>query len=191
MLRRLSNAHLLGIAALMLLLSGVIAFAPTIRFVRGFFVGTLHPLEQFDSGETVEFIDPDPYSGYLLSMEVEERNPPLPEMDIAIATSDGGAPETSRIDRWNAMMGREYKQFLVIEPPEDGRLTIRIDTEENEDFLIYRRIDDVFEREIRAAAPLWITAAVPLMVMVVALGLILSRMMRESDKPSLDFRGEA
>ncbi len=189
MLRRLSNAHLLGIAALMLLLSVAVAFGPTIRFVRGFFVGTLHPLEQFDSGETVEFVDPDPYSGYLISMEVEERNPPLPDMEISISTSGGTTPETSRIDRWNSMMGREYKQFLVIEPPEDGRLTIRIDTEENEDFLIYRRIDDVLEREVRAAAPMWIAATVPLTLMIITLCIILTRLMRESDKPSLDLRG--
>lgn len=82
-------------------------------------------------------------------------------------------------------MGREYKQFLVIEPPADGRLTIRIDTVDSEDFLIYRRIDDVFERSIRRSMPLWITAALPLLGGGILLGVVLVRLVNTSSRVEL------
>lgn len=188
MLKRLSNAQLLGISALLLLLSVAIAILPTVSFLRGFMVGTLHPLEQFDSGETLEFVDPDPYSGYLISMEVDERNASLPPMQIQLTSSDGTETRTSRIDRWNSVMGREYKQFLVIEPPADGRFTIRIDTPDDEDFLIYRRIDDVIEREARSSAPIWIVASIPFVLMIIGLGIVFSRVMLNSDDPTIEIR---
>lgn len=190
MLKRLSNLRLLGIAALMLLLSVAIAIYPTLTFVRGFFMGTLHPLEQFDSGETLEFHDQTPYSHYVLSMEVDERNPPLPNMQIAVTASDGTVPHTEPVNRWNSIMGREFKQFLVIEPPADGRLTIRIDTEDNEDFLVYRRIEDVIEHELKRSTPLWLVACVPLVIMIVLVGILITRLMRDSDQLSLSLKDE-
>lgn len=45
MLRRLSNAHPLGIAALMLLLTGAVSLAPPARVVRDCSVDALRPLE--------------------------------------------------------------------------------------------------------------------------------------------------
>ncbi|MCA9274772.1 MAG: hypothetical protein KDA29_01990 [Phycisphaerales bacterium] len=190
MLKRLSNLRLLGIAALMLLLSVAIAIYPTLTFVRGFFIGTLHPLEQFDSGETLEFSDDSPYSRYVLSMEVDERNPPLPDMQVMITASDGTVPHTEPINRWNSIMGREFKQFLVIEPPADGRLTIRIDTEDNEDFLVYRRIEDVVEHELKRSTPLWLVACVPLVIMIVLMGILITRLIRDSDQLSLSLKDE-
>jgi hypothetical protein len=188
MLNRLSNLHLLGIAALLLLLSLAIAIYPTLTFVRGFFMGTLHPLDQFDSGETVEFVDATPYSRYLLSMEVEERNPPLPDMQISVTDSSGNTPHTEQLNRWNAVMGREYKQFLVIEPPADGKLTIRIDTAENEDFLIFRNIEDVIEHEAKRSTPLWLVALLPLIAMLVLMGILITRLMRASEQVTLSLR---
>ncbi len=170
---------------ILVMLGLLIAAYPTYTFVRGLVIGSLHPLEQFDSGETLEFTDSDPYSGYLLSMEVDERNAAIPPMEIDLRTSDGTPPETSPIDRWNSIMGREYKQFLVIEPPTDGRLTIRIDTVDSEDFLIYRRIDDVFERSIRRSMPLWITAALPLLGGGILLGVVLVRLVNTSSRVEL------
>lgn len=190
MLKRLSNLRLLGIAALMLLLSVAIAIYPTLTFVRGFFIGTLHPLDQFDSGETLEFSDDSPYSRYVLSMEVDERNPPLPDMQVMITASDGTVPHTEPINRWNSIMGREFKQFLVIEPPADGRLTIRIDTEANEDFLVYRRIEDVVEHELKRSTPLWLVACVPLVIMIVLVGILITRLIRDSDQLSLSLKDE-
>lgn len=184
-LGRISIAGLLFIALVLLVLSIVIAVYPTYTFLRSFVVGSLHPLEQFDSGETLEFFDEDPYTGYLLSMEVDERNATIPPMEIEVRTSEGGRPETSPINRWNSVMGREYKQFLVIEPPADGRFTIMIETEDSEDFLIYRRIDDVFERAVHRSMVLWLLAALPLLGALAMLALVLMRVINSSSKVDL------
>ena len=185
MLKRLSNAHTLGIAALLLLLSIMLAAPPTYAFVRGFVIGTLHPLDQFDSGETHAFHDPDPYSGYLLTMEVDTRNAPIPDMQIDLRASDGSAPTTHKVNRWSSMMGREYKQFLEIDPVKDGELTIRIDTQDNEDFLIYRNIGDVIEHEAKRAAPLWIAACIPFVCAVLLFVIAVARFVKNSGKLEL------
>lgn len=184
-LGRISTAGLLFIAMVLIGLGLLTAAYPTFTFVRQFMISTLQPLEIFESGETIEFVDDDPYSDYYLSMEVDERNADLPEMQVDIVTSNGTAPVTSPINRWNSMMGREYKQFLVIEPPPDGQLSITITTAETEDFLIYRDVQDVFEHEIRRAMPLWVLAAVPLLVTVLILGLVLMRLINTSNKVDL------
>lgn len=185
MLKRLSNLQLLGITVLLLVLSFGLAVYPTVSFVRGFFMGTLHPLELFDTGETVSFVDPTPYSGYLISMEVGERNAEVPALDIQLAKSDGSVPETIVIDRWNSIMGREYKQVLLIDPIPDGHLTIRIESEENQDFLLYRQIDDVLERELGRSMPLWIVALCPFVLTILCIGILMARYLREPDQPSL------
>lgn len=184
-LGRISIAGLLFIALVLIVLGVLAAAYPSITFVRNFMIGSLQPLEIFDSGEQLNFVDEEPYSSYYLSMEVDERNADLPEMQIEILTSDGTPPVTSPINRWNSMMGREYKQFLVIEPPADGRLSITVSTPENEDFLIYRSIEDVFEREIRRAMPLWLLAALPFLGAVAMLGLVLMRLINTSSKVDL------
>lgn len=184
---RLSITTLLIIALVLFVLGVLLAILPTYSFIRNFAVGTLHPLEVFDSGEAVEFIDDNPYSGYLLSVEVDELSAPLPEMNIVITTSDGTSPQTSEINRWNTLMGRDYKQFLMIEPPADGLLNIQINTPENEDFLIYRRIDDVLEREIRRTLPEWTVSSIPILGSLAILMRILIRMITTSSNLDLEF----
>jgi hypothetical protein len=184
-LGRLSVAGMLLVALLMIVLFILIAAYPSVTFVRNMFVGTLLPLEQFDSGETLTFEDTGSYTGYLISMEVDERNADLPTMQVEILNSQGNAPVSSPLNRWNSVMGREYKQFIEIDPPDDGKLTITIETEESEDFLIHRRIDDVFEREVLRSTPLWIVSLIPLMIAVVLIAIAMIRMINESSKVDL------
>lgn len=183
-LARQSTARIGLVALGLIFLSLLIAVYPTITFVRGLTTETLHPVAQFESGEHFEFVDPDPYSGYLLSMTVTQRDAQLPPMEISVVNSAGevtGEP----INRWNSVMGREYKQFLRIPAQRDGKLTIQIDTPENEDFLIYRRIDDVASRAISRAMPLWILSLVPLGIAVLLLGVILVRAVNSSSSVHL------
>ena len=175
----------IGLVALgLIFLALMIAAYPTITFVRGFTTDTLHPVAQFESGESFEFVDPNPYSGYLLSMTVTQRDAPLPPMEVAVISASGqvtGEP----INRWNSVMGREYKQFLRIPAQDDGKLTIKIDTPENEDFLIFRTIGDVVTKNRSRAMPLWITALVPLALAVLLLGVILVRAVNSSSSVHL------
>ncbi len=183
-LARQSTARIGLVALGLIFLSLLIAAYPTITFVRGFTTETLHPVAQFESGDRFEFIDPDPYSGYLLSMTVTQRDAPLPPMEISVINASGqvtGDP----INRWNSVMGREYKQFLRIPSQPDGKLTITIDTPENENFLIFRTITDVVTKARSKAMPLWITALVPLTVAVFLLGVILVRAVNSSSSVNL------
>ncbi|MDF1809197.1 MAG: hypothetical protein P1U42_05820 [Phycisphaerales bacterium] len=171
----------IGLCALALILFAfLIAVYPTIRFVRGFTTGTLHPVAEFESGEFFEFHDTDPISAYYISMSVSSRDAQLPEMDLSVSNSQG-IIEGDPINRWNSVMGREYKQFLIIPEQSDGKLTIEINTPENEDFLIYRKIEDVIAHELDRAKLLWIVALVPL---VCALGLLLIVLVRAINSSS-------
>jgi len=160
--RAIGSTTLFLAAAGLFVLAVLVAVYPTVTFTRVFLTESLHPLETFDSGETIELNDPDPYSNYVLTMEVESRNAPVPSMDVTMTGSTGAEPSTRPMNRWTSIMGREYKQFLEIVQPGDGRLTITIRTDEPEDFLIYREMDDVFERAVNGSIVLWIVAAVPL-----------------------------
>jgi hypothetical protein len=183
-LSRQSTSKLTVLGIVLVLLSILIATYPTLTFVKGFTMGTLHPIAEFESGEDFSFVDDDPYSSYLLSMSVSERNAPIPEMEVSIETPDGEVV-TESINRWNSVMGREYKQFLKIAPVESGKLRFRIDAEENEDFLLFRSINDVLDRELGRAIPIWLVALVPLMIAVGILGVILVRFINASSEINL------
>jgi|GEM_PF-3454689 len=175
----------IGLCALVLILVALlIAVYPTIRFVRGFTMGTLHPIAEFESGETFEFQDPNPFSAYYLSMSVSSRDAQLPEMDLSVSNTQG-LIEGDPINRWNSVMGREYKQFLIIPVQSDGKLTIEINTPENEDFLIYRKIEDVIAHELDRAKLLWIIALVPLLCALGFLIIVLVRAINSSSRVDL------
>ena len=183
-LARQSTAKI-GIWALVLILLAVlIAILPTVGFVRGFTMGTLHPVAEFDSGEVFELNDPTPFSGYYLSLSVDERDADVPPMEISITNAKGEVP-TQSINRWNSMMGREYKQFLKVPKQTDGKLTFHIQTESNEDLLIFRQIEDVIEHEISKARLLWFAALIPLAMGLCLLMVILIRAINDSSKVDL------
>ncbi len=181
---RQSTSKLTLLGVVLVLLAILIATYPTLTFVKGFTVGTLHPIAEFESGEDFTFIDDDPYSSYLLSMSVNERNAPIPEMHVTIDTADGQV-QTKSINRWNSLMGREYKQFLWISPVESGKIQFHIETQENEDFLLFRSIDDVLDRELGRAIPIWLVSLVPLLLAIVLLGVILVRFINASSEVNL------
>jgi hypothetical protein len=187
-LSRQSTTKLWMLTVGLVLLALLIATYPTLTFVRGFTIGSLHPLAEFESGEDFTFVDDDPYSSYLLSMTVSERNAPIPEMDVQITSADGEV-ETQSINRWNSIMGREYKQFLRIAPVPSGELRIRIDAQENEDFLLFRSINDVVDRELSRAIPIWIAALVPMLGAIMLLGVILVRFINASSEVNLHVSG--
>lgn len=178
-LSRQSTAKIGLIALGLILLSVVIAAYPTFTFVRSMVIESLHPIALFESGEEFAFVDQDPYSDYLLSMTVTERDAALPAMEISMLNADGAVTGTP-MNRWNSVMGREYKQFLRIPAQADGKLTIRVDTPENEDFLIFRRIPDVIAQARSNAFPLWMTSLIPLVFAVALLGIILLRSINDS-----------
>ena len=185
LLHQLNTPVLLLVASGLLILCLLTVASPSLRFVRGVFTGSLHPLDQFDSGETLEFEDPQPYSNYLLAMEVDERHQAVPEMQVNIHTSTGEEPITRPINRWNSVMGREYTQFLIIESPIDGKLTITIETEQNQDFLIYREINDVLEHELKRVTPFWIGGIILLVLSVILFSIALMRLIRQSEQLDL------
>ncbi|MGJ8635348.1 MAG: hypothetical protein ACSHX5_00685 [Phycisphaerales bacterium] len=167
----------LGLIALALL----IAAYPTYTFIRSFTTDSLHPIAQFESGETFEFIDDDPYSDYRLSMSVTHRDAPVPPMEMSV-TNDQGEVQTNELDVWISLMGREYKQFLRIPQQPEGKLTIRIDTDENEDFMIFRHIGDVALQSKNRAIPFWILSLVPLLGAFGCFGIMLVRAVNASSK---------
>lgn len=183
-LARQSTAKI-GIWALVLILIAVlIAVLPTVGFVRGFTVGAVHPIAEFDTAEVYELVDPTPFSGYYLSMPVNSRDDEVPPMEISITNAQGEVP-TQPIKRWNSMMGREYKQFLKIPKQDDTKLTISIQTERNESMLIFRSLEDVVEHEIARARILWFAALVPLAMGLCLLMVILIRAVNDSSKVDL------
>lgn len=180
-LSRQSTAKIGLVALGLIALAVAIAVYPTIQFGRAMSVEGLQPVATFESGETFEFIDPDPYSGYRLTMSVNERNSPLPPMEVSVSNADGEV-EGTPIDMWSSVMGREYKHFLKLPPQPDGKLSISIDTPENENFLIFRKISDVVSEARARALPLWITSLIPLGAAIFCLGIILVRAVNASSK---------
>ncbi|MBO6513702.1 MAG: hypothetical protein JJ974_07045 [Phycisphaerales bacterium] len=178
---RQSTARIGLLALGLIALTLIIAAIPTIMFVRSFTADTMEPVAYFESGEAFEFVDENPYSDYLLSMDVPVRDGPLPEMEISVTNSDGEI-ETQSMNVWISMMGREYKQFLRIPKQPDGKLTIRIDTQENEDFMIFRHIGDVAQNATSRSLPLWILALVPLAGVLCCFGIMLVRAINASSK---------
>jgi len=183
-LSRQSTAKIGLLALGLIAISVAIAVFPTIGFVRAITIDALQPLALFDSGETFEFVDDDPYSDYFLSMTVTQRDQEIPPMEISITNAQGEVTGSS-INIWNSVMGREYKQFLRIPTQPDGKLTFHIDTPENEDFLIFRRIGDVLSQAKSRALPLWTLAAVPLLCAIGCLGIILVRAVNASSRIEL------
>lgn len=180
-LSRQSTAKIGLLALGLIALSIAIAVYPTIRFGRAISVEALQPLAMFESGESFEFTDDEPYSDYLLSMTVAERDTPIPAMEITITNEQGEVTGTS-MNLWVSVMGREYKQFLRIPAQADGKLTLRIETPENEDFLIFRKISDVMEQAKSRALPLWILALLPLLGAFGCFGIMLVRAVNASSK---------
>lgn len=180
----MSNAQIALSATILLIVAIAIASYPSLRFVRGVIVGTLHPLAEFDSNEPFEFYDDNPYTTYWLAMQVDERNAALPEMDVNIVSTLGEVQSES-INRWSSMMGREYKQFLIVTPPADGRFSITITTDANEDFTIFRRPEDVLKHELNRAAPMWIVAGFPFVCTLCLFGVVVYRIITASSKIEL------
>lgn len=189
MIARLSHLKLLLIALGMLIASILIAIYPSYTFVRGFVEGAMFPLEQFDSNETLEFRDETPYSGYILSLDVDHPDEPLPSVHVIVNSPDGEV-RTEEMSMWAKVFGREYRRFLIIDAPPSGRFDITVECESSEDFLIYRNVDDVLSREIKRSTPLWIAACVPLILMVITMAILITRLMRDSDQPSLSLKDE-
>lgn len=163
---RPSVTTLLIVAMALFVIGLLLAAWPTYSFIRNTAEGTLHPLEVFGSGEAITLIDDAPYSGYLLSVRVDDAGSALPEMDAAITTSDGAAAQTSRTDRWDTRNGRDYRQFLEIEPAPDGRLEILIRSPQQNDILLYRRPGEVLAHEARRAMAEWTVASIPILARV-------------------------
>ncbi|MDF1870558.1 MAG: hypothetical protein P1U30_09230 [Phycisphaerales bacterium] len=183
-LARQSTAKI-GVWALVLIFFAVIiAIMPTVGFVKGFTQGTLHPVAEFDSAEVFEFVDPTPYSDYYLSLAVNDRDDEVPPMDISISNQEGDVPVRS-INRWNSMMGREYKQFLTIPKQPQGILTIDIKTDRNESMFIFRRVEHVVEYELAKARLIWFVALIPLAMGLCLLMIILIRAINDSSKVDL------
>lgn len=180
-LSRQSTAKVGLLALVLIALSTAIAVYPTLRFGRAISIEALQPIASFESGETFEFSDDDPYSEYLLSMTVTERDTPIPPMEITITNTQGEVAGTS-MNLWNSVMGREYKQFLRLPAQPDGMLTLRIETPENEDFLIFRRFGDAFQEAKSRALPLWILALLPLLIAFGCFGIMLVRAVNSSSK---------
>lgn len=167
----------LGLIALALL----IAVFPTISFVRTFTNGSFEPITEFQSNESFEFVDDDPYSDYLLSMSTTNRDAPVPPMEIIITNSQG-VVEGRAINTQVSMMGREYQQFHRLPAQSDGKLTIRIDTPENQEFLIFRQIGDVAMHAKNRALPFWILSLLPLLGALGCFGIMLVRAVNASSK---------
>ena len=185
MLRRLSNSQLVLCAVLFLLIAMVIAAYPTYTFVRGFVVGALYPLEQFDANTTVNFKDDDPYARYVLALDVDHPDEPLPAIHVNLDSPDGEVI-TEETNQWARLFGREYRRFLIITAPPSGRFNVTVESDSNADFLIYRKIDDVYERELGRSMILWITACVPVIPMLTCISIVLWRIIHASDKLTLD-----
>lgn len=184
LIARLSNPRLALIATILLLLSMLIAFYPSLRFVRGVIIGTLHPLAEFDSNEPFEFYDDNPYTTYWLAVQVDDHDAPIPQLDVNIVSTLGEV-QTESINRWSSMMGRKYKQFMIVTPPADGRFSINITTESNEDFTIFRRPEDVLKYELNLAAPIWIVAGFPFVCSLFLFGIVVFRLATASNKIDL------
>lgn len=187
MLTRLRIPHLFLITLALIVLSILIAIYPSYAYLRAFIKDGMFPLVQFDSNELVEFQDEDPYARYILALDIDHPDEPLPSVNVVVDSPDGEITTTD-INQWVMLFGREYRRFLVIETPETGRFNITVETDSHEDFLLYRSIEDVAARQTRRSLPLWILACVPLALAVATLVLILLRAMRESDHVSLDLQ---
>lgn len=186
MLGRLSTSRLFLIAGLLAVLGLALAIYPTVSWVRVFIEGALRPLATFQTGERFRLVDPDPYSDYVLGVEVDTRNAPTPAIDATVL-DDGGDPVPTRpIDRWVSLMGREYKQFLEIDQPGDGVLEIVASADETEDIQISRNTDDVAARAARRMLPLWILAGLPVLLAIGVMVYAIARGVREGDKMDLD-----
>lgn len=185
MLTRLRIPHLFLITLALVVLSILIAIYPSYAFLRAFIKDGMFPLEQFDSHELVEFHDEDPYARYILAIDIDHPDEPLPSVNVVVDSPDGEVTTTD-INQWVMLFGREYRRFLVIDAPETGRFNLTVETESDEDFLLYRSIEDVAAKQTRRSLPLWILACVPLTLAFATLVFILLRAMRESDHVSLD-----
>ena len=185
MLERLRIPHLLLIAFGLIVLSVLIAIYPTYTYLRAVVQDAMFPLVQFDSNELVEFQDDDPYARYVLALDIDHPDEPLPSIDVEISSPDGEVT-THDINQWARLFGREYRRFLVIDAPNTGRFNLKVGTDSNEDFILYRSIEDVAAKQTRRSLPLWIVACVPLALSFGTLVLILLRAMRDSDHVSLD-----
>lgn len=183
-LSRVSTAQLALATGVLIVLGLAIAVYPTVSFVREFVVGALQPVGRFDANEPYAFTDPDPYAQYSLAIEVDGRDQALPEMDVRLDTDQGPA-QTKPLDRWSALMGREYAHFLRIAPPPEGVLDIEITTEGNEDFVLFREINDVYTRALGRALPLWVVALVPVVLGLAALVLMIARLAHSSSEVRL------
>lgn len=183
-LSRQSTAKIGLIALGLIALTLIIAAYPTYTFIRSFTTQSLEPIAEFESGETFEFIDDDPYSDYRLSMSVANRDTPVPPMEISITNAQGEV-QTEQINLWMSMMGRQYKQFLHIPAQPEGALTIRIDTPENEDFMIFRHIGDVAEQAKNRALPFWLLSLIPLSGAIACFGIMLVRAVNASSRVDL------
>lgn len=169
---------------MMFVIAILISAFPSYRFIDSFITNTLHPIAEFDSNEVFNFVDDDPYTPYYLSMSVTSRDAELPEMGVSITNAEGEV-EGDPINRWNSVMGREYKQFLTIPKQPDGKFAIEVTTEESEDLLIYRRVQDVVAREIDRAKPFWFISLIPLLLGVGPIFVMLVRAVNNSSKVEL------
>jgi len=185
-LGRLRTSRLFLIAVLLVLLGLALAVYPTVSWGRALIEGSLRPLATFQTGEPFRLVDPDPYSGYILGVEVDTRNAPTPPIDTTVL-DDGGDPVPSRtINTWRSLMGREYKLFLEIDQPGDGVLEIVASADETEDLQISRDTDDVAARATRRMLPLWILAGVPVVLAIGVAVYAIVRGVREGDKMDLN-----
>lgn len=183
-LSRVSTAQLALATVMLIVVALAVAVYPTVAFVREFVVGALQPVARFDANEPYAFTDPDPYASYNLAIEVDGRAQTLPEMDVRLDTVQGPA-QTQPLDRWSSLMGRQYSHFLSIAPPPEGVLDIEITTEGNEDFVLFREIEDVYAKALGRAVPLWVVALIPLVLGLAALGMTIARLAYSSGEVRL------
>jgi len=153
----------LFLAAAVLIVLGLVTFAiPTILFATSSLPRLLQPIAEFDANHEVTIEATEPLERYMLLVVVPERATPIPGgMTVVARDAEGNNISTEADVRgWKTVFGRTFKRVVTLEPRVPGTMTVRVEADATEDFVVFPHEVDLSSKEFDRMAPAYIAAAV-------------------------------